>query len=73
LPSIDVADIKIPKALDQHHVDIDFSACPDEGVYHMARDGMHWGSIFHNTFSNKAYDIIINTSMFSEVRSKWKI
>jgi hypothetical protein len=72
LPNIDVTDIKIPDALSHHHVDIDFSTYHGEHKYHMARDGMHLGSLYHRNFSNNSYDRIVNSSVFSQVRSKWK-
>jgi hypothetical protein len=74
LPNIDIKDINIPEALSNHHINVNFSTNYHKiGPPMMARDGMHWGVNFHQNFSNNVYDIIINTSMFSEVRSKWKI
>lgn len=72
LPKIDITDIKFPKEFNQHHINIDFTMNNDEHIYHMARDGMHWGSGYHRTFSNNVYSNIINNSMFLKVRNRWK-
>lgn len=72
LPNIDTNDIRIPVALDQHHMNIDFTAYRGEHKYHMARDGMHLGPIYHQNFSENVYNNIANTPTFQEVRKKWK-
>lgn len=74
--NIDDKDLKLPKELIQHYIDINFSTnyntAEDKFPHSAARDGMHWSANFHYNFAKIIYSNLITNPIFSETRAKWK-